>query len=57
MEYFTLKPFSLKILRGGWHITSPQAQQTKEFIESISKKFDIPGATIRAGRSSLAPLE
>jgi len=38
MEYFGRKPFRLKILRSGWHITSPQAQQTKEFIESISKK-------------------
>jgi hypothetical protein len=39
MEYFTVKPFDLKILRGGWHITGPQPQQTKEFIESISKKI------------------
>jgi hypothetical protein len=39
MEDFARKPFSLKILRSGWHITSPQAQQTKDFSESISKKI------------------
>jgi hypothetical protein len=47
MEHFARKPFSLKILRSGWHTTSPQAQQTKEFIESIPKKMSITPAPVR----------
>jgi hypothetical protein len=41
MEDFTVKPFSLKILRSGWHITRPQAQQTKDFSEFDIKKMVI----------------
>jgi hypothetical protein len=58
MEDFARKPFNLKILRSGWHITGPQAQQTKDFIESISKKISIYSASLsELGRNSLAPLE
>jgi hypothetical protein len=39
MEDFTFKPFNLNILRGDQAYHRPQPQQTKDFIESISKKM------------------